>query len=69
MSNPTPGQQFHPDHPTSDEHLGAVEGDRANDSAAGNRNAPGLDDEGLPKRNDVSICEDVLGANTDETQG
>ena len=33
----------------SDEHLGAVEGDRADDDPQqGNPNAPALDDEGLP---------------------
>ena len=69
MSNPTPHQQFHPDHTTSDEHLGAVESDRAAEPASDDRNAPGLDDQGLPKEDDVAICEDVLGANIDETQG
>ena len=55
-------------HAISDEHLGAVEGDRASDTLEGNRNAPALDDEGMPK-NEVAISEDVLGANEDETQG
>ena len=55
-------------HAISDEHLGAVEGDRASDTLEGHRNAPALDDEGMPK-NDVAISEDVLGANEDETQG
>jgi hypothetical protein len=55
-------------HAISDEHLGAVEGDRASDTLEGNRNAAALDDEGMPK-NDVAISEDVLGANEDETQG
>jgi hypothetical protein len=55
-------------HAISDEHLGAVEGDRASDTPQGNRNAPALDDEGMPK-NDIAISEDVLGANEDETQG
>jgi hypothetical protein len=56
-------------HAISDEHLGAVEGDRAGDAQEGNRNAPALDDEGMPRKNDVGISEDVLGANEDETQG
>ncbi len=56
-------------HPDSDEHIGAVEGDRPSDRPQqGNPNAGALDDEGLPKDH-VKICEDVLGANNDETQG
>ena len=53
----------------ADEHLGAVEGDRASDQPQhGNPNANGLDEEGLPD-DPVKICEDVIGANEDETQG
>jgi hypothetical protein len=52
----------------SDEHLGAVEGDRPGDVQHGNENAPGLDDQGLPNDR-VAICEDVLGANEDGTGG
>jgi hypothetical protein len=53
----------------SDEHMGAVEGDRPTDSPQqGNRNAPGLDDQGLPN-DPVAICEDVIGANVDESEG
>jgi hypothetical protein len=53
----------------SDEHLGAVEGDRPSDSPQqGNRNAPGLDEQGLPN-DPVAIAEDVAGANEDETEG
>lgn len=56
-------------HLESDEHLGAVEGDRPTDRPQqGNANAGALDDEGLPN-DEVKICEDVLGANNDETQG
>ncbi len=56
-------------HPDSDEHIGAVEGDRPTDRPQqGNPNTGALDDQGLPK-DKVKICEDVLGANTDETQG
>lgn len=56
-------------HPDSDEHIGAVEGDRPTDRPQqGNANAGALDEQGLPK-DMVKICEDVLGANTDDTQG
>ena len=52
-----------------DEHEGAVEGDKPSDRPnQGNENAPGLDDQGLPKDCDA-IAEDVIGANADETQG
>jgi hypothetical protein len=52
-----------------DEHMGAVEGDRPADEVQnGNENAPGLNDQGLPNDR-VAICEDVIGANTDESQG
>jgi hypothetical protein len=63
-SNPKPKVT----HAISDEHLGAVEGDRSGDAPPGNRNAPALDEDGMPK-NDVAIFEDVVGANADETQG
>jgi hypothetical protein len=56
------------DVPEFDEHLGAVEGDRASDPQRGNPNAPALDEQGLPA-DPVAICEDVLGANTDQTEG
>ena len=51
-----------------DEHKGAVEGDRPTDPQRGNENAPALDENGMPK-DEVAIAEDVLGAQTDETQG
>jgi hypothetical protein len=55
--------------PDSDEHLGAVEGDRPSDRPQqGNPNAPALDEEGLPSDPDA-IAEDVIGANVDETEG
>jgi hypothetical protein len=58
-----------PTPPESDEHLGAVEGDRPTDEVQhGNENAPGLDDQGLPDDR-VAICEDVLGANVDGAEG
>ncbi|MCA1559491.1 MAG: hypothetical protein LC804_04185 [Acidobacteria bacterium] len=50
------------------EHLGAVEGDRPTDVQQGNRNADGVNDQGLPD-DAIAQCEDVLGANADETQG
>lgn len=55
-------------HDTTDEHLGAVEGDRATDPQQGNPNGDGLDDQGMPD-DPVAICEDVLGANVDKSQG
>lgn len=54
--------------PDTDEHLGAVEGDRATDPQTGNRNATALDNQGMPN-NAVKIAEDVVGANEDESQG
>ena len=54
--------------PDEDDHIGAVEGDRATDPQQGNRNAPALNDQGMPD-DSVAICEDVIGANVDETQG
>ena len=55
-------------HSISDEHLGAVEGDRPGDEQQGNANATALDDQGMPD-DTVKICEDVLGANVDGTEG
>jgi len=49
----------------SDEHMGAVEGDKATDPQAGNAN---VDEHGKPKSK-VAVCEDVLGANADGTEG
>jgi hypothetical protein len=52
-----------------DEHKGAIEGDRPTDHPQhGNRNAPALDEQGLPN-DPVAVCEDVIGANVDETEG
>jgi hypothetical protein len=53
----------------AEDHLGAVEGDRPDDHPnEGNRNAPALDDQGMP--NDaVAICEDAIGANVDGAEG
>ena len=52
-----------------DEHIGAVEGDRPEDvHQQGNPHGEGLDEQGLPD-DPVAICEDVIGANVDQTQG
>jgi hypothetical protein len=51
-----------------DARKGAVEGDHRHDGGQGNRNAPALDENGLPD-DPVAISEDVVGANEDETQG
>jgi hypothetical protein len=52
-----------------DLHEGAVEGDRPDDQPQhGNRNAPALDERGLPS-DEIRIAEDVIGANLDETEG
>lgn len=52
----------------ADEHIGAVEGDRPTDPQPGNTNGDGLDDQGLPN-DPVAVCEDVIGANADGTEG
>lgn len=53
----------------SEEHLGAVEGDRPTDQPnQGNRNAPGVDDQGMPN-DPVATYEDSVGANVDESEG
>jgi hypothetical protein len=52
-----------------DAHLGAIEGDRPEDpEQQGNGNVTALDEQGLP-RDEQKICEDVLGANEDGSQG
>jgi hypothetical protein len=53
----------------AEDHLGAVEGDRPTDKPnQGNRNAPGLDSQGMPN-DPVAICEDAIGANVDGSEG
>jgi hypothetical protein len=53
----------------ADQHLGVVEGDRPDDEPnEGNRNAPALDDEGMPN-DPIAICEDAIGANVDGSEG
>lgn len=57
------------DRPSSDEHIGAVEGDRPSDTPQqGNPHGDGLDDQGLPD-DPVAVCEDAIGANVDKTEG
>jgi len=51
-----------------DEHKGATEGDLPADGSKGNRNAPALDENGMPN-DPVKVTEDVVGANEDKTQG
>jgi hypothetical protein len=49
--------------------LGAVEGDRPDQpKQQGNPHGTALDENGLPKDR-TAICEDVIGANVDESQG
>jgi len=69
MSNPTPTPPAHVPHNISDEHLGAVEGERASDTQEGNLNAARVDAEDQSPEDEVAVAEDVLGANIDETQG
>jgi hypothetical protein len=54
--------------PVADAGKGAVEGDRPEDEQQGNPHGDGLDPEGLPD-DPTAVCEDVIGANVDETQG
>ena len=51
-----------------DLHQGAIEGDRPGDVQQWNRNAPALDECGMPY-DAVAIAEDVIGANDDESEG
>lgn len=51
-----------------DAHLGALETDRPSQPGQGNANVPALDENGQPA--DLKkICEDVIGANVDGSQG
>ena len=58
----------HADANTGDDHMGAVEGDTPSDTQQGNENAAALDDAGLPI-DPLAICEDVIGANVDGSEG
>jgi hypothetical protein len=51
-----------------DRDKGAVEGDRPTDKQHYNRNAPALDEQGLPEDR-IKIAEDVIGANVDGSEG
>ena len=62
-----PKPREHSSEAKADEHMGAVEGDRTTDPQPGNANADGLNDSGLP--DPIAICEDVIGANADGTEG
>jgi hypothetical protein len=53
---------------TTNDHMGAVEGDQTTDPQPGNPHGTGLDDQGMPD-DPVATCEDVLGANQDKSQG
>jgi hypothetical protein len=50
-----------------DSHKGAIEGDRPGDEQHWNRNAPALDDCGLPA-DPTLIEEDRIGANVEDTE-
>ena len=54
--------------PDPDLEKGAIEGPPNNENTQGNRNAPALNEDGLPN-DEVAIAEDVLGANEDDTVG
>jgi len=57
------------DRPSTDEHIGAVEGDRPSDTPQqGNPHGEGLDEQGLPN-DPIAVCEDAIGANVDKTEG
>jgi hypothetical protein len=57
----------HADANTGDDHMGAVEGDTPADTQQGNNNATVVSEEGLP--DPVAVCEDVIGANIDGSEG
>jgi hypothetical protein len=58
-----------PAHEDSDDHMGAVEGDRPTDQPnQGNRNGPGVDDQGMPN-DPIATTEDRIGALVDESEG
>ena len=52
----------------ADAHLGATETDKPGQEGQGNPNLPALDANGLPA-DQQKICEDVIGANVDESEG
>ena len=52
----------------SEDHLGALETDQPGQEGQGNPNVAALDENGQPS-DWVKICEDVIGANEDDSQG
>jgi hypothetical protein len=53
----------------ADEHIGAVEGDKATDKPnQGNPSGTGIDDKGVPN-DPVATAQDRIGANQDESEG
>jgi len=57
-----------PSVPEEDASKGAVEGDRPEQEQQGNPHGTGLDENGLPM-DETAVCEDVIGAHVDESQG
>jgi hypothetical protein len=62
-----PTGHTHTDPNAGDDHMGAVEGDTPSDTQQGNNNATAVNDEGQP--DPLAVCEDVLGANIDGSEG
>ena len=56
------------DVPKEDASKGSVEGTRPEEKQQGNPHGTGLNKDGLPE-DETAICEDVIGANVDESQG
>jgi len=54
--------------PDPDDHKGAIEGDRPDDTQNQNPNGDGINSEGMPD-DPVATAEDRIGANEDESQG
>ena len=57
-----------PDVPADDAGKGAVEGDQPDQEQQGNPHGTALDENGMPE-DQTAICEDVIGANVDESSG
>ena len=53
---------------SSDDRLGAVEGEKPTDPQRGNPQGPGIDSQGQPN-SPVKTGQDRIGANLDETEG
>ena len=65
----TESKHPHTDVTPDDAGKGAVEGTRPDEKPQqGNAHGSGLNEEGLPDDR-TAICEDVIGANVDESQG